>query len=470
MRTLIRGGTVVTAASRVAADVLIDGEHIAAVAPSIDESDARVVDAGGKLILPGGVDVHTHLDMPLDEGLRTADDFQSGTVAAACGGTTTVVDYVTPARGEPMRSALETWMSRAAGRAVVDYGFHVTVAAAPPGVEAEMTALVEAGVPSFKVFMAYPGRLMLDDGEIFRVLRHAGRIGALVCLHAENGTVIDVLVREALAAGQTAPAFHALTRPPEVEAEAVGRAIALAELAGAPLYVVHVSSSAAAAAIGSARRRGLPVLGETCPQYLFLSDELYGGPALEAAKFVMSPPLRRREMQAALWDGLRAGDLQVVATDHCPFRLEDKARGLACFPQIPNGGPGIETRLLLLHKAVSDGRLSLERLVDVASTTPARLFGLWPRKGTIAAGSDADLVILDPAGSTRVSVSAHHSRVDYDLYEGWELPGSVTMVLSRGEVIVEGGRFAASPGRGRFLRREPFRGSLAAAGPRPAAV
>lgn len=453
MKTLIRNGTLVTASSRTRADILIRGERIAAIGGGLAEPADLVIDAAGKLVLPGGVDVHTHLDMPLGGGLRTADDFESGTRAAACGGTTTVVDYATQSRGQSLREALDAWMARAEGRAVIDFGFHMSISELTPEVETEMDEMVAAGVPSFKVFMAYPGRLMLDDGAIFRVLRRTAANGGLVCLHAENGHVIDVLVADALAAGHTAPAYHALTRPALLEAEAVARGIALAELARARLYVVHLSSKQALEVVRAARQRGARIHAETCPQYLFLSDACYQGEAIEASKYVMSPPLRSADAQAALWSGLSVGELDVVGTDHCPFRLEDKARGKDDFSRIPNGAPGIEPRMLLMYQAACEGRLSLERVVEVTATAPARLFGLSPRKGTIEEGADADLLLLDPSASTVVSASRHHMRVDYNPYEGRRLAGGIEMVLSRGEVIVTGGRFVGQSGRGRFLPR-----------------
>jgi dihydropyrimidinase len=455
MRILLRHGTIVNADGQRRADVLVDGERIAAIGPALTERADLVIDAAGRLILPGGVDVHTHLDLPMGS-FRTSDDFETGTIAAACGGTTTVVDYATQARGGTLREALDTWMARATGRAVVDFGFHVCISDLRPDVEVELAAMVDAGAPSFKVFMAYPGRLMLNDGEIFRVLRRAAALGARVCLHAENGQVIDVLVREALAAGRTCPGAHALTRPALAEAEAVHRGIALAEMAGAGLYIVHLSSSQALQEVTAARRRGLPILAETCPQYLFLSDEAYDGPWLEGAKFVMSPPLRPRQAQEKLWRGLSAGDLDTVATDHCPFLLADKARGRDDFSQIPNGAPGIEHRLpLLFDGGVDAGRLSLERFVEVTAAAPARIFGLAPRKGTVAEGADADLVVFDPDGTTTISATTHHMRVDYNPYEGRRLAGAIDLVMARGEIVVDHGRFVGAPGRGQFLRRAP---------------
>jgi dihydropyrimidinase len=457
MRTLLRHGTIVNADGRRRADVLAADGRIVAIGTGLRETADRVIDVTGRWLLPGGVDVHTHLDMPLGD-IRTADDFTSGTVAAACGGTTTVIDYATQTPGGSLHDALDAWMRRAAGRAVIDFGFHMGISDLREDVEAEIEGVVAAGVPSFKLFMAYPGRLMLNDGEIFRVLRRTAACGGLVCLHAENGAVIDVLVREALAAGRTGPRFHTLTRPPEVEAEAVHRGIVLARLAGAPLYVVHLSSAEALDEVSAARARGQRVLAETCPQYLLLSaaDEPDGNDDFAGARTVMSPPLRDRAAQDALWAGLARGDLQVVATDHCPFTLGQKARGRGDFSKIPNGAPGIEHRMaLLLDAVVRTGRLSLERMVEVTTTAPARIFGLYPRKGVIAEGSDADLVVFDPAGATTVSAATHQMRVDYNLYEGRTLSGAIDMVMARGEVVVERGRFVGPAGGGRFLKRAP---------------
>ncbi|HEX7486529.1 MAG TPA: dihydropyrimidinase [Vicinamibacterales bacterium] len=457
MRTLLRHGTIVNADGQRRADVLIDGDRIASIGTGFSGGADRVIDATGRLLLPGGVDVHTHLDMPLGD-IRTADDFASGTTAAACGGTTTVVDYATQAKGGSLHEALDAWMARAVGRAVVDFGFHMCISDLCDQVEAEMDALVAEGVPTFKLFMAYPDRLMLNDGEIFRVLRRTAANGGLVCLHAENGPVIDVLVREALAAGHTAPRFHAVTRPPLVEEEAVHRGIVLARMAGAPLYIVHLSSAGALEEVSAARQRGDGVLAETCPQYLVLSDDAYEGPGFDGARFVMSPPLRARGTQDALWAGLACGDLQVVATDHCPFLLSQKARGRDDFSRIPNGAPGIEHRMTLLFDAgVRGGRFSVERFVEMTAAAPARIFGLYPRKGVIAEGSDADVLVFDPSGSTTISAATHHMRVDYNPYEGRTLAGAVDMVLARGDLIVQGGRFVGAAGRGRFLARAPFK-------------
>jgi dihydropyrimidinase len=457
-RLLIANGTVVTATSTGRADVLVEGGRIARLLePGAFAGPVSLrIDATDRLVLPGGVDVHTHLDLPVGD-FSSSDDFETGTIAAAFGGTTCIVDYATQDRGERLHDALGRWMQRAEGKAVIDYGFHMIVVDLTSAVERELDDLVVSGVPSFKVFMAYPGRLQLDDGAIERVLRRAGRNGALTCLHAENGPAIEMLVREARAAGHVAPKYHAFTRPAECEREATARGIALAAKAGAPLYIVHVSAGAAAAAIAGARANGQQVYGETCPQYLCLTAGAYDEPGFDGAKYVMSPPLRSAEDQARLWDALGAGALQVVATDHCPFLLHgQKDRGRDDFSLIPNGAPGIETRLMLLYDAgVRHGRLTLNQFVDLTATQPARLFGLYPRKGTIAPGSDADLVVWDPAREVTLGAQTLHMRVDYSPYEGRTVTGAPDLVIAGGEVIVDGGRFAGRPGAGRFLRREP---------------
>ncbi len=459
MRTLIVNGLVVTADSTAPADVLIDGERIAAVAPSLAVPADDMIDAAGRWVLPGGIDAHTHLDMPYGD-IASADDFESGTIAAAFGGTTCIIDYATQFHGQTLAEAWDAWTRKAEGKAAVDYAFHMIVTEVNDAIDREMDALVAGGITSFKVFMAYPGSLMLDDADIARVLARSRANGAVTCIHAEDGRTIDALVREALAAGHTAPRYHALTRPPEAEASATRRAIALAEAAGAPLYVVHVSAPGALDAIRQARARGLHVFGETCPQYLFLSDESYDAPGFDGAKYVMSPPLRARDAQPTLWDGLARGDLQVVATDHCPFTLEQKQRGRSDFSKIPNGAPGIETRLSLLHDGgVCGGRISPNRFVELTSTAPAKIFGLFPRKGTIAPGSDADLVVFDPDRRVTLSAATHHMRVDYNPYEGREVVGVAETVLSRGRKVVEGGRFVGRAGWGRYVPRCARQGS-----------
>ena len=454
MRTLIRHGTVVTATAAVPRDVLVDGETIARVEPEIVEPVDRVVDARGKYVIPGGIDVHTHLDMPLGD-ITTSDDFASGTIAAAFGGTTSIVDFAVQTRGRPLHEALETWMRKAEGRAALDYGFHMIVCDLPPERESELDALVSEGVTSFKLFMAYPGRLMLDDAAILRVLKRTGANGGTVLMHAEDGAAIESLVRRALAEGHTEPKYHALTRPPSTEADATRRAIALAQRAGVPIYIVHVSAAEAVEEIAAARGRGAAVWGETCPQYLLLSDECYDAPDFEGAKFVMSPPLRPRAMQERLWRGLGQNDLQVVATDHCPFRMRDqKTLGQDDFSRIPGGAPGIETRMsLLFDGGVRSERLTLSRFVEVTATNPARLCGLYPRKGTIAKGSDADVVVWNPQREVTWSAATHHMRVDYNPYEGRLVKGAPDLVLLRGRPVIDGGKFVGRAGAGQFLKR-----------------
>jgi dihydropyrimidinase len=457
MTTLIQNGTVATARDTRAADVLIENERIVEVRPGIQApAGAAILDASRMYVMPGGIDVHTHLDMPLGD-IRSSDDFETGTRAAAFGGTTCIVDYATQARGAHMQDAFDAWSRKAEGKASIDYGFHMIVTDLAGGGLADMDEMVREGVTSFKLFMAYPHSLMVDDGTIFRVMDRAARNGALVCMHAENGPVIDVLIERALADGRTAPLYHALTRPPRAEAEAVHRSIAIAEIAGAPVYIVHVASEEALDEIRRARARGAPVFAETCPQYLLLSIDDLARPDFEGAKYVLTPPLRPKQQQAALWAGLRNGDLQVIATDHCPFRFADqKALGRGDFTKIPNGGPGIENRLQLIwHFGVNQGRLTINRFVELVSTAPARLFGLYPKKGEIAAGSDADIVIWDPAVERTISAATHHMRVDYSLFEGFQVKGAARTVLSRGEVIVDGGEFLGKPGRGRRQKRTP---------------
>jgi dihydropyrimidinase len=453
---LIRGGTVVTATDQYRGDVLIEGEKVQAVGTALEAQADRVIDASGKYVIPGGIDVHTHLDMPFG-GTTSADDFESGTIAAAHGGTTSVVDFAIQYKGETLRQAWENWMRKAEGKAAIDYGFHMIVTDLPDSVEKEMDAMVAEGVTSFKLFMAYRGVLMLDDGSIFRAfLRTAGN-GGTICMHAENGDVIDVLVRRAVAEGHTEPKWHALTRPPRAEAEATYRAICLAEMAGAPLYVVHLSAAEALEQIALARDRGLPAYAETCPQYLFLSYANYEEPGFEGAKYVMSPPLRAKGNEEKLWRGLAGNDLQAVSTDHCPFCMkEQKELGKGDFSKIPNGAPGIETRMSLLYDGgVRAGRISLNRFVELTSTAPAKIFGLFPKKGTIAPGSDADIVIFDPEKKQKLSAKTLHMKVDYNPYEGREVTGVSETVISRGRVIVDVGKFTGKAGAGQFLRRKP---------------
>jgi len=456
MSILIQNGTVVTAERVFPADILVQDETIRDIAPGLPRGRVdTVIDAGGMLLLPGGIDVHTHLDMPFG-GTTSSDDFETGTRAAAYGGTTTLVDFAIQAKGTRMRDALDTWWKKADGCASIDYGLHMIVTDLRDAGLEDMDAMVAEGVASFKLFMAYPGVLMVDDATIFEAMSRSAENGALICMHAENGGVIDVLVRRALAEGKTAPIYHALTRPATAEAEAVHRAIAMAEMAGCPVYIVHLSSEDALNQVREARDRGLRVFAETCPQYLLLTQEELARPGFEGAKYVFTPPLREKRNQPKLWDGLRKDNLQVVSTDHCPFCFADqKSLGKSDFTKIPNGGPGIENRLQLLHHhGVGLGNLTLNRFVEIVSTAPARIFGMYPKKGVLAVGSDADIVLWDPVASHTISAATHHMRVDYSMFEGFKVRGNARDVYSRGELIVSKGEFIGKPGRGKYLRRE----------------
>src|SRR5271154_3463006 len=458
MGTLIQNGTVVIAERSEKVDVLIEGSTIREVRARIDAKGHTVVDAAGLFVLPGGIDAHTHMDMPFG-GTVSADDFLTGTRAAAIGGTTTIVDFAIQAKGTRMRDALDIWRAKAEGKACIDYGLHmiVTDLGSDNGKQGlhDMDDMVREGVASFKLFMAYPNVLMVDDGTIFKALQQTAKNGALVCMHAENGSAIDVIVQQALAAGKTAPIYHALTRPTKAEAEAVHRAIAMAEIAGVPVYIVHLSSEDALNEIREARDRGVPAFAETCPQYLLLSVEELARPNFEGAKYVFTPPLRPKEHQPKLWEGLKHDHLQVVSTDHCPFCFEDqKVLGKDDFTKIPNGGPGIENRLqLLYHHGVNRGQLTLNRFVEITSTAPARIFGMYPQKGKLAPGTDADIVVWDPNAEHVISAKTHHMRVDYSMFEGFRVKGNARMVFSRGEKIVDNGTFLGRTGRGAFLKR-----------------
>ena len=465
-RTLIKGGTVVTATETMAADVLIDGEiavGIAAAGSHEWESGAdKVIDASGKYVMPGGVDVHTHMELPFG-GTYAADDFEWGTRAAAWGGTTTIVDFALQTMGEPMMDGYERWMAKAEGNCAIDYGFHMIVSDVNEQTLKEMDILMGEGVTSFKLFMAYPGVLYSTDGQIFRAMQKAAENGGTIMMHAENGIVIDVLREQALARGETDPIYHGTTRPGVTEGEATHRAIAYAELAGCPLYVVHMSAKEALEEIARARDRGLNVFAETCPQYLYLGWNNLREPGFEGAKYVCSTPVRDWEEghQEALWKGLATNDLQVVSTDHCPFCMNDhptlgtqKQLGIGDFTKIPNGLPGVEERMgLIYHGAVGEGRLSLNRFVEVCSTAPSKMFGLFPKKGTIAVGSDADIVIFDPDVTRTMTVDANHMAVDYTCYEGKGVVGAVETVLARGTALIEDGEYHGKKGDGRYLKR-----------------
>jgi dihydropyrimidinase len=459
-RLVIRGGTVLSPSGGVPADVLVDGEQISALAAPGSETAAawpagadQVFDASGRYVLPGGIDVHTHMEMPFG-GTFSADTFETGTRAAAWGGTTTIIDFAVQAKGTTLLATLDKWHSKADGNCAVDYGFHMIVSDVNDTTLKEMESCIDAGVNSFKMFMAYPGVFYATDGEILRAMHKAAETGAVIMMHAENGIAIDQLVARALAEGKTDPVQHGLTRPPELEAEATHRAIVLAQVTGSPLYVVHLSAEQALAEVAAARDTGQNVFAETCPQYLYLSLDDLARPGFEGAKYVASPPLRPKEHQGSLWRGLRTNDLSVVSTDHCPFCFKDqKELGRGDFSKIPNGMPGVEHRMDLLHQGVAAGELSLARWVEVASTTPARMFGLYPRKGIIAPGADADIVIYDPQATQTLSVATHHMNVDYSAYEGLPITGQVQTVLSRGQVVIDGGEYHGRTGHGQYLHR-----------------
>jgi dihydropyrimidinase len=462
MTTLITGGTVVSATGSGPADVLIDGATIAAVfSPGTSAlgpvSADTVIDATGKYVIPGGVDGHTHMEMPFG-GTQASDTFETGTRAAAWGGTTTIVDFVVQAQGQHVQDQVALWHEKAAGNCAIDYAFHQIIGDVNADALKAMDELIGEGITSFKLFMAYPGVFLSSDGQILQAMQSAAGNGGLIMMHAENGSAIDVLVQQALERGETAPYYHGTTRPWQTEQEATHRAIMLADLAGAPLYVVHVSAKQALARIAEARDAGQNVFGETCPQYLYLSlEENLGAPGFEGAKWVCSTPLRARAEghQDELWKYIRTGDVTTVSTDHCPFCMKDqKDMGIGNFAKIPNGIGSVEHRMDLLYQGVADGRISLERWVDVCCAAPARMFGMYGKKGVISPGADADIVVYDPNGHTSIGVGkTHHMNMDYSAWEGWEIDGHVDVVLSRGTVVKDESGYIGTKGHGRFVRR-----------------
>jgi dihydropyrimidinase len=462
MRTLIKNGTVVTASDMYAADLWIeDGKIAAHTKPGQPGQADETIDATGQYVIPGGIDCHTHMSLPFG-GTTASDDFDTGTYAAAHGGTTTIVDFAIQSKGSSMRAGLDAWHAKAEGKAAIDYGFHMIMTEANPQTLAEMSDMIREGVTSFKMFMAYPGVFLVDDQQIFRAMLRAGELGALITMHAEIGLPIDVLVQRALAEGHTAPVYHALTRPEAAEATGTERAIALAEMAGVPVYMVHLSAERALRRVVEARDRGLPTYAETCPQYLFCSeDDLRGEPGNEwkGAGYVCTPPLRPKHHHDHLWRGLKNYDLQVVATDHCPFCMKDqKELGKGDFSKIPNGMPGVETRLHLLYEGVTMNKISMNRFVEITSTAPAKIFGMYGKKGTLAVGADADVVVWDPKRSKRLDQKNLHMNVDYSPYEGHTVPGSPSHVFSRGELVVKDDQWVAKKrqGRGEFVKRATF--------------
>jgi dihydropyrimidinase len=461
-RILIKSGQVVSTTGTVAQDVLIDGERIVAVgAPgyfdNVEGTCDRVLDATGKYVLPGGVDVHTHMELPFG-GTHASDTFETGTAAAAWGGTTSIIDFAVQRTGERVHDGLAAWHAKAAEQCAIDYGFHMIIGGVDDDSLAAMRELTEReGITSFKLFMAYPGVFYSDDGQILRAMQTAADLGSMIMMHAENGPAIDVLVAQALARGETDPKYHSLTRPVEMEEEATNRAILLARVAKAPMYIVHMSAKEAVEAVAQAQGRGANVFGETCPQYLYLSlEEHLAKAGFDGAAYVCSTPLRSHHdgHQEALWQYLRTNDLSVVSTDHCPFCMKgQKDLGLGDFSKIPNGIGSVEHRMDLLYQGVVTGEITLERFVEISSTTPARMFGLYPKKGVVAPGSDADIVLYDPKGSTDISAQTHHMNMDHSAYEGVHVDGRVDTVLSRGAVVIENNQYFGRPGHGQYLRR-----------------
>ena len=452
MTLLVEGGRIVTANQDYIADILIKDGRIRSVGSFEGVQVDETVDASGHLVFPGGVDPHTHLETPV-AGTVISDDFDSGTRAAAVGGTTTIVDFAIQEKGVDPRSSLTRWHEMAEGKAAVDYAFHQIITDMPDRMLSSLDGLIAEGVTSFKLFMAYPNAWMLDDGAIFKAMRRTADNGGFIMLHCENGYAIDALVQDSLARGDSNPIFHSRTRPSLAEDEATRRGIALAEMAGVPLYVVHMSSAGSVQAMAEARDRGVRAYAETCPHYLLLTDDRLAEPNFQGANYVCSPPLRSAEHHEPLWNGLKVGDLQAVGTDHAPFFFEQRLVGRDDFSKIPNGLPGIEWRVGLLYNyGVAEGRISLNRFVEIISTNVAKLFGLYPRKGEIAPGSDADLVVFDPAGSTKLSLETQVTNCDYNPYEGTVLQGAIRVVILRGRVIARGGRYVAPLPAGAFVR------------------
>lgn len=467
MKTLIKNGTIVTAAETYAADALLDGGKIALIGMSLPADGATVVDAKGKYVLPGGIDVHTHLELPFG-GTYSSDDYYTGHKAAAFGGTTSHIDFIIQGKGESLHQSIENWHKKSDGKAVVDFGFHVAITDLTESVMNEIPSIAKEGVTTLKLFMAYKGALQVDDMTLFKSMMKAADAGMMVMVHAENGDAIDVLVKDAVAKGNLAPVYHALTRPDWAEAEATMRAVALAGIAGAPLYVVHVTCAKAVDQIAYGRARGLKVMGETCTQYFFFSVDDLRKP--DGAKWVCSPPMRTAEDNAALWDAVRSNALQVVSTDHCPFffdgskeseyegkkvKIAGKELGKSDFSKIPNGVPGIQDRMpILWTEGVGKGRISMNRLVELCCTNPAKIFGMYPRKGTIAVGADADVVIWNPKLKKTMGVATSHQRTDYNLYEGWDVTGYPEKVYLRGNLLVDGDTWNGEPGGGQYVKRD----------------
>jgi dihydropyrimidinase len=453
MSTLIKNGRIITATDDYQADIFIDGETVSAIGKNLPMKADQTIDAKGKLVIPGGIDPHVHMELPFG-GTVSSDDFKSGTIAAAHGGTTTIIDFAIQSRGMTMTQAHEAWHAKTEGKCAIDYGWHMAVTKFEDADKPEMNRLYDAGVTTFKIFLAYPSVLMIDQPTVYRVMEAAGQLGGLTLVHAENGEAIEEKIRELVAAGKKEPKYHAISRPPIMQADGVARAVKVAEFAKAPVFIVHVSCESAMMEIVRSRDAGNPAYGETCTQYLFLDESYYDKPNFEGAKYVFTPPLVPKENIEPLWKGLKVGYLQEVSTDHCPFFFKgQKELGRDTFTKIPNGGPGVEDRLsMTFHGAMQRG-FSLNKFVDITSTASAKMFGMFPKKGTIAVGSDADIVIFDPEKERTISAKTHHMNCDYSLFEGFKIKGEPLTVLSRGKVIIQDGQYKGKPGEGKFVKR-----------------
>jgi dihydropyrimidinase len=455
MTTLITNGRIVTATDDYVADCFIDNEKIETIGSHLNVRADKTIDAAGKLVIPGGIDPHVHMQLPFG-GTVSSDDFRSGTLAAAWGGTTTIIDFAIQYKGKTFQQTLDDWHAKADGKCAIDYGFHLAITEYEPQHAPEFAKVIDAGVTTFKLFLAYPGVFLVDDRTMFRVMKSAGEAGGLTLVHAENGVVIEEMIQNLVAAGKLEPKYHAMSRPPVTEADGVYRALHVAELAQAPVFIVHVSTADGAEEIRRARARGNRAFGETCTQYLFFDESKYDLPNFEGAKYVFTPPLRPRENIEPLWNALKLGYLQEVSTDHCPFNFKgQKELGRSSFTKIPNGGPGVEDRLAMVYHGAMQHGFSLNKWVEITSTASAKMFGMYPRKGTLAVGSDADIVIFDPNKEQTRSAKTHHQNCDYNLFEGMKIKGAVETVLSRGKTIIENGQYTGKPGDGQFLKRGP---------------
>ena len=453
MSTMIKNGRVITATDDYVADIFIEKDKVTAIGKNLPMKAEKNIDASGRLVIPGGIDPHVHMELPFG-GTISSDDFKTGTIAAAFGGTTTIIDFAIQSRGMTMTQAHEAWLAKSEGKCVIDYGWHLAITKFENSDQAEMKRLYDSGVTTFKIFLAYPNVLMIDQPTVYRVMKSAGELGGLTLVHAENGEAIEERIRILVAEGKTEPKYHAQSRPPVMQADGVARAVKVAEFAKSPVFIVHVSCESAMQEIVRSRDAGNPAYGETCTQYLFLDETCYDKPNFEGAKYVFTPPLVGKENIEPLWKGLKLGYLQEVSTDHCPFNFKgQKELGRETFTKIPNGGPGVEDRLSMVYHGAMQRGFSLNKWVDITSTASAKMFGMFPRKGTIAVGSDADIVVFDPNKERTISAKTHHMNCDYSLFEGWKIKGAVETVLSRGKAIIENNQYTGRPGEGQFIKR-----------------